>query len=117
MILEIAILNVRPGQNAAFEHAFGEAQVLISGMPGYISHRLQRCLESSSKYVLLVNWERLEDHTIGFRRSPEYQVWRRLLHHFYHPFPTVEHFETVLEGHNSKNTSRLPHLPENQRGD
>jgi len=98
MILEVALLNVRPGQGEAFEQAFAEAQAIISSMPGYLSHQLQRCLEAPDKYVLLVNWNRLEDHTIGFRQSAQYQDWKRLLHHFYDPFPTVEHFERVLEG-------------------
>jgi heme-degrading monooxygenase HmoA len=98
MILEVASLKVRPGQAAAFEAAFAVAQTIISSMHGYVSHQLQRCVEEPDKYILLVNWRRLEDHTIGFRHSAEYQEWRRLLHHFYDPFPTVEHFETVFDG-------------------
>jgi heme-degrading monooxygenase HmoA len=97
MILEVAMLNVRAGQSAAFEQAFAEAQPIIRGMEGYVSHQLQRCLEAPDRYLLLVNWRRLEDHTIGFRQSAGYQEWKRLLHHFYDPFPAVEHFETVLE--------------------
>lgn len=96
MILELAILNVRPGQGAAFEEAFAQAQCIIAASAGYVSHQLQRCLEDRNKYLLLVQWNRLEDHTIGFRQSPEYQRWKALLHHFYDPFPTVEHFERVL---------------------
>jgi heme-degrading monooxygenase HmoA len=95
MILEVATLNVRAGEGDAFEHAFSQAQNIISSMPGYVSHELQRCLESQDKYLLLVQWQRLEDHTIGFRQSPQYQEWKNLLHHFYEPFPTVEHYETV----------------------
>ena len=98
MILEVAMLNVKPGQGAAFERAFAEAQAIISSMAGYASHQLQRCLEVGDKYVLLVQWQRLEDHTVGFRQSAEYQQWRKLLHHFYDPFPTVEHFEPVCAG-------------------
>jgi heme-degrading monooxygenase HmoA len=98
MILEVAILNVRAGQSEAFELAFAQAQPIICSTQGYISHQLQRCLETPDKYILLVNWRRLEDHTIGFRQSAPYQEWRRLLHRFYDPFPTVEHFETLLEG-------------------
>ena len=98
MTLEVAFLNVRAGQHAAFEQAFADAQGIMSSMPGYVSHQLQRCLEVPGKYLLLVNWRRLEDHTIGFRQSNGYQEWRRLLHHFYDPFPTVEHFETVYDG-------------------
>jgi heme-degrading monooxygenase HmoA len=96
MILEVAFLNVRAGQNEAFEQSFKEAQAIISSMQGYVSHQLQRCLEVPDKYLLLVNWRQLEDHTIGFRQSTAYQEWRRLLHHFYDPFPTVEHFEAVF---------------------
>jgi heme-degrading monooxygenase HmoA len=96
MILEVAVLNVKPGQGTAFESAFAVAQPIISSMPGYISHQLQRCIEEKDKYLLLVQWQRLEDHTVGFRQSPQYQEWRRLLHHFYDPFPTVEHYAVVL---------------------
>lgn len=64
-------------------------------MPGFESLQLQRCLERPSSYLLLVDWARLEDHTEGFRKSPQYEDWRRLLHHFYDPFPTVEHFTLV----------------------
>ncbi|BBP02455.1 antibiotic biosynthesis monooxygenase [Sulfuriferula nivalis] len=95
MILEVAILNVRAGEGVAFEQAFSQAQDIISSMPGYASHQLQRCLESQEKYLLLVQWQRLEDHTIGFRQSQQYQEWKQLLHHFYEPFPTVEHYELV----------------------
>ena len=96
MILEVAILNVRPGPAAAFEAAFSEAQAILSSMPGYASHELQRCLETTNQYILLVRWRSLEDHTKGFRQSPQYQDWKRLLHHFYEPFPTVEHYEPVF---------------------
>ncbi|MEX5747399.1 antibiotic biosynthesis monooxygenase [Massilia sp. X63] len=98
MILEVATLDVRPGQQDAFEAAFRRASGIIAGMPGYVSHQLQRCLERPDRYVLLVNWRTLEDHTVGFRGSPGYQEWKALLHHFYDPFPTVEHYTTVLHG-------------------
>ncbi len=96
MILEVAILNIRPGQEQAFEAAFGDAAPIIAGMPGCISHQLQRCVEQPGRYLLLVNWRSLEDHTIGFRQSPAYQRWKALLHHFYDPFPTVEHYVRVV---------------------
>jgi heme-degrading monooxygenase HmoA len=95
MVLEVAILNVIPGQTEAFEAAFREASQLIAASPGYVSHELQGCIEASNRYILLVRWQTLEDHAVGFRGSPAYQTWRALLHHFYDPFPTVEHFETV----------------------
>lgn len=95
MILEVATLNVRPGQTKDFELAFSDAQKIIFSMPGYLSHQLQRCEETPDRYLLLVNWQRLEDHTVGFRQSLQYQDWKRLLHHFYDPFPVVEHYERV----------------------
>ncbi|SHF11307.1 Heme-degrading monooxygenase HmoA [Microbulbifer donghaiensis] len=97
MILETAILDIKPGQTAAFEAAFAEAQPIIASMPGYISHQLQQCVEKDHRYLLLVHWERLADHTEGFRQSAGYQQWKALLHHFYDPFPEVEHYRRVVE--------------------
>ena len=96
MVLEVALLTVRAGMGEAFEDAFRQASPIIASMPGYRSHELQRCLEVPARYVLLVRWDTLEDHTVGFRHSAAYQEWKGLLHHFYDPFPTVEHFELVL---------------------
>ncbi len=98
MILEVAVLEVKRGEETAFETAFAQAQAIIGAMPGYLAHQLQRCVESRGRYLLLVQWRTLQDHTEGFRRSPQYQEWRRLLHHFYQPMPTVEHYELVLGG-------------------
>ncbi|HEY0956159.1 MAG TPA: antibiotic biosynthesis monooxygenase [Roseateles sp.] len=95
MILEIAQLQVRPGQSAAFEAAFAEAQAIIASMPGYLGHELQRCIERAEHYMLLVRWESVAHHEQGFRQSEGYQRWRQLLHHFYDPFPTVLHYEQV----------------------
>lgn len=98
MILEVARLDVRPGMEADFEKAFGAARGIIASMKGYVAHDLQRCIEKPNRYVLLVRWQTLEDHTVGFRASPEYQEWRRLLHHFYDPFPEVEHYAPLDVG-------------------
>jgi heme-degrading monooxygenase HmoA len=87
---------VRPGQAPDFEVAFAEAKAIISAMPGFDHLELQRCLEEPNRYVLLVGWDRLEDHTEGFRKSDAFQRWRALLHHFYDPFPTVQHYEPVV---------------------
>jgi heme-degrading monooxygenase HmoA len=95
VILEVAILDVKGGQEADFEKAFARAQDIIASRQGYLSHDLRRCIENRSRYVLLVFWETLADHTRGFRESAEYQQWKALLHHFYDPFPTVEHYESV----------------------
>jgi heme-degrading monooxygenase HmoA len=98
MILEAAALTVKPGESERFEAAFGQAQSIIASMPGYRSHELQRCLERQGEYLLLVRWDSVEAHEVGFRKSPQYQEWRRLLHHFYDPFPTVLHYERVEPG-------------------
>lgn len=98
MIIEHALLPVKAGHEAAFERAFAEAKDIIAAMPGFGGLTLSRCLERPDAYLLLVQWDRLEDHTEGFRESPEYQRWRALLHDFYDPFPTVEHYSTVLTG-------------------
>jgi len=95
MILEIAQLQVKPGQTAAFERDMAVASPLIRSIDGYLAHELQRCLENDHRYFLLVKWTTLEAHTIGFRKSAQYVEWKRLLHHYYDPVPTVEHFAQV----------------------
>ena len=97
MILEVAILDVIPGQEGEFQAAFAKASAIISRMDGYVSHQLQRCLETQNRYILFVYWETLEAHTVGFRGAEGYQEWKKLLHHFYDPFPMVEHYELVFE--------------------
>jgi heme-degrading monooxygenase HmoA len=96
MILELAILDVRTGETQAFESAFERAKSLIASAAGFEGLELRRCLEDPNRYVLLVRWARLEDHTEGFRGSSAYEEWRTLLHHFYDPFPVVQHYETVV---------------------
>lgn len=96
MILEVAVLDVVPGRESEFQRSFERAQGIIASMNGYVSHELKRCIEKPSRYLLLVRWMTLEDHTRGFRESAQYQEWKRLLHHFYDPFPEVEHYESVL---------------------
>ncbi|MCW3078983.1 antibiotic biosynthesis monooxygenase [Segetibacter sp.] len=96
MITEIALLKIRDQQSEAFETAFSEAQKIIANMKGYKYHELQKCIEEEDKYLLLVQWQTLEHHTEGFRKSNEYQEWKKLLHHFYDPFPTVEHYKKVF---------------------
>ncbi len=95
-VLEVAVLDVRAGESDAFETAFSEARRIIASMPGHQRHELRRCMENADRYLLLVWWDSLEAHTVGFRGSPEYQRWKALLHRFYDPFPVVEHYATPL---------------------
>jgi heme-degrading monooxygenase HmoA len=96
VIIEHAVLDVRPGREVEFIAAMKGAKSLIAASPGFVALRVQRCVERPSCFLLLVEWERLEDHTEGFRGSPAYEEWRAALHHFYDPFPVVEHFEAVV---------------------
>ena len=95
MITEIALLKIKYGESEAFENTFTKASAIISSMKGYIEHDLQKCVEEENKYLLIVCWQSLEDHTIGFRTSEGYKEWKKLLHHFYDPFPTVEHYYKI----------------------
>jgi heme-degrading monooxygenase HmoA len=97
MILEVAILNVIEGREKQFEDDFKIAGQYISSIKGYVRHSLRKCIEQENKYILLVEWENLEDHTIGFRESEQYLEWKKLLHNYYDPFPIVEHYETINE--------------------
>ncbi len=96
MILEVAILNVIDDKQKQFEIDFSTAGQYISSIKGYIKHSLSKCIEHDNKYILLVEWDSLEDHTITFGQSEQYQHWKQLLHHYYDPFPTVEHYESVI---------------------
>ena len=99
MILEVALLDVKPGEIESFEPAFQQAQAILCSMAGYGGHQLHKCIEQENRYILLVTWQTLEDHTQGFRSSAEYQQWKSLLHHFYDPFPVVEHYQLVAGSH------------------
>jgi heme-degrading monooxygenase HmoA len=95
-ITEHALLAVVPGREAAFMETMARAKSIIAASPGFVSLRVERCIERPSCFLLLVEWETLEAHTEGFRGSAAYQEWKDLLHHFYDPFPVVEHFEVVV---------------------
>lgn len=95
MVTEIAVLNIKKNESEMFETAFIKAQSIISSMKGYIEHELLKCMEEADKYLLIVRWQTLEDHTEGFRKSNDYNEWKNLLHHFYEPFPNVEHYKAL----------------------
>lgn len=95
-VLERAELPVRPGMEAEFERNFAQARHLVAESPGCRSVSLVRGIESPSLYILLIEWDSVESHEVSFRQSERYAEWRALLHHFYDPFPTVEHFSPVF---------------------
>ena len=97
MILEMAILHIKPGLGKQFERDFAIASQYISSIKGYIRHSLRKSIEHENRYLLLVDWDDVKSHEIGFRKSGAYVKWKDLLHRYYEPFPVVEYYETVLE--------------------
>ncbi len=97
MILEVVTWDIKPNLEKEFESAFGKAQQILTSMNGYKSHQFQKSLENPSRYILLVNWETLEDHTEGFQKSGMYQEYRSMLNQYYEPGAKMEHFKMVYE--------------------
>ncbi|HZH53591.1 MAG TPA: antibiotic biosynthesis monooxygenase family protein [Microvirga sp.] len=98
MILEIAQIDVKPGMEAQFEAGVANAAPLFRRAKGCIGMELQRSIEKPSRYRLFVQWETLENHTVDFRGSEDFQEWRRLVGPcFEHP-PEVEHTRQALKG-------------------
>lgn len=93
MIVERAVFTILPGREDEFERTFYElAQDVISQSPGFISARLARGIERPDTFLLLVEWETLEDHTEGFRGSELFTRWRELLGPCFAEAPAVEHY-------------------------
>lgn len=98
MITEIARIDVAAGREAAFEAAVAEAEPLFRAAAGCRGMELTRSVETPARYWLLVRWDRVEAHTVGFRGSPAFARWRELVGpHFARP-PRVEHGERVVGG-------------------
>ena len=98
MILELADFSIQPGQNAAFEEAIQRGlHTTIAHARGFEGFKLNRCIESTERYVLQIFWATLEDHTVGFRQSPAFAQWRTIVGPFFAGPPSVEHFELVAK--------------------
>lgn len=94
MILEIADIQIAPGQNAAFEEALQHGlTTVISQAQGFRSAKVNRGIERPERYVLQILWETLEDHTVAFRQGPLFAQWRAIVGPFFAVPPSVEHFE------------------------
>ena len=98
MILEVALLQIKPGEGQRFEKAFPEAEKVLVQAKGHLSHELRRCIETRDRYLLLVRWETLADHTEGFRGSPLFAQWRAIIGSFFDGAPAVEHYEEAATG-------------------
>ena len=98
MILEIADIRIKPGQQAGFDAAIQRGlEQVISKAKGYIEHRVDKCIETPERYVLMIFWETLENHTVDFRESPAFQDWRGIVGSFFATPPNVEHFTLLTK--------------------
>jgi heme-degrading monooxygenase HmoA len=97
VILELATIDIKEGSNAEFEQQLQQAQFVISKAKGYIGHQFQQCIEKKNRYVLLIRWNTLEDHTIGFRESDLFKEWRALIGPYFESPPVVQHYEIKFE--------------------
>jgi len=93
MVLEHALIVIRPGTSDAFEAALAEASQVIGASPGFVSLRLHRGIETTERYLLLVEWESLDDHLVGFRQSDRFTSWRSLIGPYFESPPDVVHYE------------------------
>ncbi|MEJ8859242.1 antibiotic biosynthesis monooxygenase family protein [Variovorax robiniae] len=98
MILEVADIRIKPGQQASFETAvqFG-LDTVIAKSKGFRSYQVRHSIESSDRYVLMLEWDTLEDHTIGFRGSPAFAEWRSIVADFFAQPPFTEHFNLAFK--------------------
>lgn len=96
MIIEHALLQVRAGDEAAFEAAMVQAKPLVAVSPGFQGIEVRPAVEKPGLYLLLVSWNSIADHREGFRKSDRYEQWRALLHPFYDPMPSIDYFEDPL---------------------
>jgi heme-degrading monooxygenase HmoA len=93
--VELAVITVTAGREAEFEAVFPKAIAVLAKSRGYLAHEIRRSVESPARYALRVEWATLEDHTVGFRGSPEFAVWRGYVGPFFAAAPVVEHFHAV----------------------
>ncbi len=94
MVLEIADIKIIKGGEADFEQAarFGLDTVLAKAA-GFAGYEIRRSIESPNRFVLMIHWNTLEDHTVGFRQSSSYSQWRAIVSPFFAETPSIEHFE------------------------
>jgi quinol monooxygenase YgiN len=98
MITEIAHIDVKPGMETEFETGVKSAAPVFQRAKGCRGMELRRSIESPSSYRLFVTWETVENHTVDFRGSPDFQEWRKLVAHCFASPPQVEHVRQVLHG-------------------
>ncbi|WP_024819503.1 antibiotic biosynthesis monooxygenase family protein [Arthrobacter sp. 31Y] len=96
MILEVANIHIPAGAHLEFEAAIQLGlETTLAKSPGFQSFEVRRCIETADRYLLLIQWETLEDHTVGFRESDLYAEWSAIVRPYFARPPEVEHFELV----------------------
>lgn len=96
MILELADIRIQPGKQAEFDAAIaGAAAQTIAKAKGYLGHQIQKGIEAPERYLLMVQWATLENHTVDFRESPAFTEWRGIVGPFFASAPQVEHFSLL----------------------
>jgi heme-degrading monooxygenase HmoA len=95
MITEIAQIEIKPGMEADFETGVQQAVPIFQRAKGSRSIKLERSIEKPQRYRLFIGWDTLENHTVDFRGSADFQEWRKLVGHCFASPPEVEHVQTV----------------------
>ncbi len=95
MVLEIADFAVLPGTEDEFAAAVAKGLPFVADTPGFRNARLTHSIESPSRFVLLIEWDTVEAHTVGFRESENFPRWREIIGPFFDGPPRVEHFDDV----------------------
>jgi heme-degrading monooxygenase HmoA len=98
LIIEAADIRIHPGQQLEFERAVKHGlDTVLSKAEGFLSYEVRHSLESPERYLLLIRWNTLEDHTVGFRSSSAHETWRSIVGPYFAQAPMVEHFSSVAE--------------------
>ena len=98
MILEIADIRIQPGQQVAFDAAIQRAiATVIAQAKGFQGYKINKCIETPERYVLMIFWDTLENHTVDFRQSPAFVEWRSIVGPYFAAPPTVEHFTLLAK--------------------
>lgn len=99
MILEVADIRIAPGKQAEFAEAIQRGlETVVSKSTGYLGHQVQHGIESPERYLLMIRWATLENHTVDFRQSPAFTEWRSIVGPYFAQPPQVEHYELLIEG-------------------
>jgi heme-degrading monooxygenase HmoA len=99
MILEIADIRIPPGKQAEFDAAIQRGvRDVISKAKGFHGYQVQKGVESPERYILMIRWQTLENHTVDFRQSPAFAEWRAIVGPYFAVPPNVEHFTLLAEG-------------------